>query len=172
MDFFIYDNIMTFNKIKPFNGVNNTRVEINRIEIPENNSFWFFTDMEYVVNNVNLQKRYVHIHKGIGSTNDIRFEKTPLLVTRTNLIYNPKEKRIEIKNSILPWKKPIFMKKCLYHGAKLPSKRMSVIGTWFYDFSSNSIHFIIDYFPQKIKYHWDMEEEMVTFGQRMRVKEL
>ena len=174
MDFYVYDNAMTFNKRVPFNGVTNTRIEINKIEIPENGSFWYYTDMPLVQSNFNIQKRYVHIHPGVGTTNSMRFKKEPFEVTRGNLIYNPKEKRVEVKNSILPWKKPLYAKKCIYYGAELPSKKMSIIGVWYFDFSTSSIHFIIDYFPQKIKFHWedDPADSVPTFNQISRVEEL
>jgi hypothetical protein len=174
MDFYVYDNIMTFNKLKPDNDIRPTRFKISRIEIPTNNSFWFFTDMQLQVNNVNLHKPYIHIHPGIGSTNEFKFDKNTLKVTRSNLVYNPKTKRVEVKNSILPWKKPDFMKKVRYYGSKHPEKKMSVLGTWYYHFPSNSVHFILDYFPVKINYHWEEDEgeEMATVQQYAKVNDL
>lgn len=155
MDFYVYDNIYTFNKRHPYQGIRNTRLNINQIEIPENHSFWFYTDMNLIVDNVNLQKRYVHIHNGIGTTNTTRFKKTPKNVKRGDIFYNPKEKRVEIKTSILPWKKPIYAKKCVYYGAEIPKKNITIIGEWFYDHSDKSIHLIIDYNSQKISFHWE-----------------
>ena len=173
MDFFVYDNVMTYNKLNPFNGVPNNRLEIDHIELPENGSFWFFTDMQLIRDNVNIQQRYVHIHPGIGSTNNARFKKDPHVVKRSEMIYNPQEKRVEVKTSILPWKKPIFAKICKYYGAELPSKKMTLVGEWYFNFSNKSIHFIIDYMPQKLKFHWEEEkEESAEFEQLMRVEEL
>tara|TARA_R110002126_G_scaffold239608_2_gene382942 strand:+ start:1835 stop:2416 length:582 start_codon:yes stop_codon:yes gene_type:complete len=174
MDFYIYDNIMTFNKLKPNNSLTPSIYEVSRIELPKNNSFWFFTDMNLHVDNVNLQKKYVHIHPGIGSTNEFTFENNTVVVTKSNLKYDPKNKRVEVKDSVLPWSKPIFMKKCLFHGASLPNKKISVAGGWLYDFPTNSMHFIIDYFSQKIQYYWEDEkgEDMATPEQVLRVKEL
>ena len=77
MDFYVYDNVYTFNKRNPFSGSINNRLEIKSIDIPENSSFWFYTDMQYMQDNVNLQKRYVHIHPGVGTTNTTRFQKEP-----------------------------------------------------------------------------------------------
>ena len=81
---------------------------------------------------------------------------------------------VEIKTSILPWKKPDFMKKVLYYGSKHPEKKMSILGTWYYHFPSNSIHFILDYFPIKIQYHWEEDpgEEMATVEQMARANYL
>lgn len=174
MDFFIYDNIFTYNKRNVFNGNPNSRLEVNRIELPENGSFWFFTDMDLQQNNVNIQKRYVHIHPGIGKTNSINFEKTPKEVKKGDLIFNPKTKSLEVRDSILPWKKPIFVKQGLYYGSKFPTKKMACVGQWLYNFGNDTMHFIIDYMPQKIKFHWEQDEteEVAEFEQMMRVEEL
>lgn len=172
MDFYVYDNIMTFNKRNPENGVKPFRYIIDRIEIPSNNSFWFFTGMELMVNNVNLHRPYIHIHPGIGTTNDFKFDKDTTLVTRKNLKYDPKTKMVEIGGGFL--KKPIFMKKVIYYGSKHPTKKMNISGDWFYHFPSNSINFILDYFPTKIQYHWEIDEgeEMPTVEQYARVNYL
>ena len=153
MDFIVYDNIYTFNKHRPFNGVEVTRLIVDSIEIPENHSFWFHTNMKLEQNNVNIQKRYVHLHDGIGSTNEMNFKKLPLHVSRSNIIYNPKEKRVEIGGGWL--RKPVFAKKCIYYGSELPHKKMNLVGEWFYDFGVDEIIFIIDYNPQKIHFHWE-----------------
>ena len=153
MDFLVYDNIYTFNKHRPFNGVATTRLIVDSIEIPENHSFWFHTDMKMLQNNVNIQKRYVHLHEGIGSTNEMRFKKEAFHVSRSNIIYNPKKKRVEVGGGFL--RKPVFAKKCVYYGSDLPHKKMSLVGEWFYDFGNDEIIFIIDYNPQKIHFHWE-----------------
>ena len=173
MDFYVYDNVYTFNKRNPFSGSINSRLEIKSIDIPENHSFWFYTDMEYMQDNVNLQKRYVHIHPGVGTTNTTRFKKEPNHVSRTNFYYQPKEKRVEVRNSILPWSKPIFAKKCIYYGSELPHKRMTLMGEWYFDFGNNSIHLIIDYNTQKIKFHWEEGfDEPSTAEQLTKISEL
>ena len=153
MDFYVYDNVYTYNKHMPFNGVETSRLVVNSIDIPENHSFWFHTDMQLSQNNVNIQKRYVHIHEGIGTTNQMRFKKEPYHASRSNLTYNPKEKRVEIGGGFL--RKPVFAKKCIYYGSELPHKKMSILGEWYYDFGIDSMTFIIDYSPQKIKFHWE-----------------
>jgi len=173
VDFFVYDNVYTFNKRNPFSGSINSRLEVKSIDIPENRSFWFYTDMEYMQDNVNLQKRYVHIHPGVGTTNTTRFTKEPNHVSRTNFYYNPKDKRVEVRNSILPWSKPIFAKKCIYYGSELPAKKMSLMGEWYYDFGDNTIHLIIDYNIQKIKFHWEEGfDEPSTAEQLSKIAEL
>lgn len=171
MDFFVYDNIYTYNKRNVYNGNPNSRLTVDRIELPENGSFWYFTAMNFEQNNVNIQKRYVHIHPGIGTTNQVHFEKNPFHVKKGDMIYNPKEKALEVKEHF--WSKPLFKKTVTYYGSELPKKKMACIGEWIYDFGNNSIHFIIDYMPQKIKYSWEDEnEEMAEFEQMMRVEEL
>jgi len=168
MDFYVYDNVYTYNKREPFNGVPTSRLKVNSIDIQSNHSFWFHTDMNLVTNNVNIQKRYVHIHEGIGSTNQMEFKKNPLHVSRSNMIYNPKEKRIEIGGG---WfKKPIFAKKCIYYGSELPHKKMNIVGEWYYNFGMDSMVFIIDYSPQKIKFHWEDVEDIPTIAE-LRTKE-
>jgi hypothetical protein len=155
MDFYVYDNVYTYNKRHPFSGSRNDRLEISEIDIPENHAFWFYTQMNVVEDNVNVNKRYVHIHPGVGTTNKTRFNKEPFHVTRKDIFYNKEEKRIEIKKSLLPWSKPIFAKKCLYYGSDLPHKKMTLMGEWYYDFSTNSIHMIIDYNTEMVKFHWE-----------------
>ena len=153
MDFFVYDNIYTYNKLHPFSGNINNRLEIEAIDIPENHSFWFYTGMNMVNDNLNVNKRYVHIHPGVGTTNATRFKKEPVHVTRQNFIYNMQEKRGEVKTRF--WSKPVFAKKCIYYGAKLPHKKMSLMGEWYYDAGTNTIHLIIDYNTERIKFHWE-----------------
>jgi len=165
MDFYVYDNVYTYNKREPFNGVPTSRLKVNSIDIQSNHSFWFHTDMNLVTNNVNIQKRYVHIHEGIGSTNQMEFKKDPLHVSRSNMIYNPKEKRIEIGGG---WfKKPIFAKKCIYYGSELPHKKMNIVGEWYYNFGVDSMIFIIDYSPQKIHFHWEDVEDVPTQAEQL-----
>jgi len=157
MEFFVYDNIFTFNKHITYNGIPTTRLIIDSIEIPENHSFWFKTEMNHEENNVNLNKRYVHIHPGVGSTNQMRFKKIPFHVSRTNIFYNPEEKRIEIGGGWL--RKPVFAKKCTYYGAELPDRKMNIVGEWYLNFGAQSITFIIDYNTEKLKFHWEEDDE-------------
>lgn len=153
MDFYVYDNIYTYNKRNPFNGNVNSRLEINAIDIPENHSFWFHTDMQRIEDNVNINKRYVHIHPGIGKTNKPTFNSKPFEVKRNNIYYNPKEKRVEIGGGL--FRKPVFAKKCIYVGSQTPKKKMSILGQWIFDFGNNTINFILDYNIQKIKFEWE-----------------
>lgn len=175
MEFFVYDNIMTYNKRNPFNGSPNTHLVVDHIELPENGSFWFFTDMQLEQSNVNIQKRYVHIHPGVGTTNKVKFTKTPKMVTKGNIFYNPKTRSIEVRDSILPWKKPLFAKKCVFYGSDgLPDKKMGLVGEWYYNFGQDTMSFMIDFMPQKIKYHWedDPTDDIPEFEQLMRIEEL
>ena len=154
----------------PDSDIDNNRLEINWINIQENKSFWFHTNMNHDQTNVNINKRYVHIHPGIGSTNKFRFEKEPFIVKRGDLFYNPKKASIEVKSSILPWKKPLYEKEARFYGSKRPDKKISIQGIWYYDHSRNSIYFIIDFFPQKIQ--WELVPEEATVEQYALVDEL
>ncbi len=175
MDFYVYDNIMTYNKLQPFNGLPNTRVEILGIEIPESGAFWFHTEMQQTESNVNLYKRYVHWHPGIGTTNTLRSNDKIHQVKKENMKWNPENKCIEIRNSILPWKKPLFMKKVKFHGSDVPKKKVAILGMCFYNLSTNSIHFVLDYYSQdkKLKFHWEIDEnEPATMEQIIKVEML
>lgn len=172
MDFYVYDNIMTYNKLQPFNGVPNTRISIIGIEIPESGAFWYHTEMQRTESNVNLYKRYVHFHPGIGTTNTLRSNEKIYQVKKEDVKYNPESKCIEIKTSRLPWKKPIYKKRVKFYGSQIPKKMTSAIGEWYLNASTNSIHFILDYYTQKLKFHWEMEEEPATMQQYAQVEEL
>lgn len=153
MEFIVYDNIYTYNKHQPFNGVPTTRLVCDSIDIPENHSFWYHTNMKMQQNNLNLNKRYVHIHEGVGTSNKTNFKSEPFHAGRGDIKYNPKEKRVEIGGGFL--KKPVFAKKCIYYGTELPSKKMNVVGEWYYNFGIDTMIFILDYNPQKLKFHWE-----------------
>ena len=87
------------------------------------------------------------------------------------MIYNPKEKRIEIGGGWL--RKPVFAKKCIYYGSELPHKKMNIVGEWYYNFGTDSMIFIIDYSPQKIKFHWeDVPDKPTRAEQLNRIAEL
>ena len=102
----------------------------------------------------------MHIHPGVGTTNKTRFIKEPFHVSRKDIFYNKEEKRVEVRKSILPWSKPLFAKKCIYYGSELPHKKMTLMGEWYYDFSTNSVHMIVDYNTEMVKFHWeDIEDE-------------
>ena len=171
MNFAVYDNVYTYNKRQPFNGVENTRLICDSIDIHENHSFWFHTNMKMENNNVNINTRYVHIHEGIGTTNTPKFTKKPFQVGRTDIKYNPKTRMIEIGGGL--FRKPVFAKKCLYYGTELPKGKMNVIGEWYYNFSVDTMIFILDFNPQKLTFHWeDIDDDLPDFEQLMRVEEL
>ncbi len=172
MDFYVYDNIMTYNKLQPFNGVPNTRIEVVGIELPESGAFWFHTDMQLTESNVNMYKRYVHFHPGIGTTNTMRSNEKIHQVKKEEFKYNPEEKCVEVKTSRLPWKKPIYKKRVKFYGSELPKKPVSALGIWFYNLSSNSLHFVLDYYTQKLKFQWEVEEEPATMEQIIKVEML
>ena len=98
MDFYVYDNEFTFNNRNL--QAPNSRLYVSDIKITPNGGFWFYTNLSRNETNVNIQGRYIHFHPGITSTNSIKFEKEPFLVPRSSMSYNPKTKKIEIRNSI------------------------------------------------------------------------
>ena len=56
----------------------------------------------------------------------------------------------------------MFAKQVTYYGAELPYKKMACVGQWYYNFGNNTLHFIIDYMIQKIKFSWVEEKEEET----------
>lgn len=175
MEFFVYSNIETYNNRFPFNGVENTRLSVDQLYIPESGAFWFKTNYKTIERNVNLQKQYLHIHAGLTQFENMQFDKEPHIVKRTELFYNPKTESIEIKIPKRFFRNKIILKKrCKYIGSKLPERPIIVLGDIIYDMSAQQIHFILNYFPQgkNLKFHWEEEYEEPTMEQRMKVAEL
>jgi len=173
MDFLVHDNIENYNKRYIYNGIENTRLDIEQIYIPESGAFWFRTNYDIIERNVNLQKRYLHIHAGLTQFENMQFDKEPHTVKRTEILYNPKSKCIEIKRPKRFFRSEIiFKKKCLYSGIKLPERPVIVLGNIMYDMSKQCIHFILNYYPQGkgLKFHWEDEEEPANMEQRMKVE--
>lgn len=169
MDFIVYDNIITFNRHIPFNGNSNTRLEVTSAYLTERGSFWFDTDFDKEESNVNIHRAYVHIHPGIISMNQSQFDKPPFPITKENMKYNPKTKHLEIRKSILPFTKPLWKKRVKYYGSKLPNGKMSVLGTWFFNYYNDAIYFILNYFPE---YSLKFVYEEDTSYEEKRVAEL
>ena len=147
-NFYVFDNIATFNSRVPDTGHPLARLEIKEVSIMPNGAFWFWTDLAKEVSNINLHSPYVHLNPGITSATQIRFDKTPFSVTKDRLKYNPKTKSIEVRNSIWPWKKPLWSKRVLYYGRELPTHKISALGTWFYDSGQDIIYIILGYFTE------------------------
>lgn len=173
MDFFVHDNIENYNKSHTYNGIENTRLDVEQIYIPESQAFWFRTNYNIIERNVNLQKRYLHIHAGLTQFENMQFDKEPYVVKRTELLYNPQDRCIEIKRPKRFFRSEIiFKKKCLYSGIKLPERPITILGNIMYDMSKQYMHFILNYYPQGkgLKFHWELEEEPATMEQRMKVE--
>ena len=175
MEFYLWDNAETYNNRFPFNGVERTRIDVEDIYIPESGAFWFRTNHNHIEKNVNLNKRYLHLHSGLTQFETMRFDKEPHKVKRSELFYNLDNKNIEIRKPKRFWGYDvIFKKRCTYVGKPIKSKSITILGEILYDMSENSLHFIMNYYDPSngIKFHWEEEDEPPTMEQRMRVTEL
>ena len=173
MDFFVCDNIETYNKRFEFNGIDSTRLLIEDIFIPDSGSFWFKTGYDVVERNINLNKKYLHIHSGLTQFEDMQFDTPPHKVMSNQMFYDPKTKSIEV---LIPkhifFTQTIFKKKCLYLGTKEPIRKLAVLGEAMYNMSNQTIYFILNYFPQgTMKFHWEEEVEP-TMEQRIKTEML
>lgn len=151
MDFYVYDNIYTFNKMYPAQKNNPlSHLKIKQVAITEQKAFWFETDMEREVRNINVNKPYLHIHQGMETFSKMQFDKGPYFIDMKSIIYNPKSKKIEIKKpGSWFWNKPFYIKnvKGHYYGASIPLKKIKTLGDWIYDFHNDRIFIILNYYP-------------------------
>lgn len=172
MDFYIYDNITTYNNRFPYNGKGDTRLDVTNIYIPETKAFWFTTEQHKEETNINFHKRYLHLHPGMPVVKGMQFDKEPHHALQTEIKYNPKSKCIEIVKAKSFFRKEIIFKKVgTYYGSDLPKKPLIVLGNIFYDDSLKQIHFILSYYPSRkgLKFHFE-EDEGPTMEQRMKVE--
>ena len=175
MEFFVFDNIETYNKRFVFDGFDKTRLYVDQIYIPETSAFWYRTNYQMIEDNVNLHGRYLHLHAGLTQFQNMQFDKEPHPVKRTELFYNHDTRNIEI---IIPKrffrKDTIFKKKVQYIGTELPMKKMSIIGEIIVDVPNQRMNFILNYFPQhkSYKFHWETKEEPSTPEQMAKITEL
>lgn len=159
VDFIVYDNIFLFNKHVPFKGNPLSRLEIKEVGIPENGAFWFWTDPINAISNMNIHAPYVHLHSKVESINRLQM-KQPKMVTKDMMKYNPKTRKLEIRASVLPWKKPIWTKTVQYYGMALPDRKINALGTWYYDYPFGKIYIVLDYFsePKGFKVHFEEDD--------------
>lgn len=151
MDFYVFDNDYTYQKIFPAAHRNPlTKIPIEQVAITTKGAFWFETNMNRENHNVNINSPYVHIHKGIRSINQMQFDKDPTFIYMKDVIYNPNLHRIEIykPGRIWPWSKPIWVKntKGKYYGTEDPLKKIKTLGNWFYDYSNDRIIITLNYY--------------------------
>ncbi|NIT99606.1 MAG: hypothetical protein GWN01_01270 [Nitrosopumilaceae archaeon] len=152
MDFFVYDNFWTFNKMNKA-ATEDSQLLIKRIAITNQRAFWFETGMKMEDHNVNINRPYVHLHKGIQSYNRVQFKKDPWFIdTLKDVVYDPKDKKIKIYapgSFPWPWRKPIFQKNVFgkYYGVDKPDKKIKPLGNWYFNYHNQSIHVILNYFP-------------------------
>src|SRR5690242_2877136 len=97
--FFVYDTLERFNKHVPYNGNPLSRIPIEKIVLPENGAFWFYTNLTKDLENVDLDSYYVHLFPGIISHTTKIFNKEPVNVEHETLKYNPKTRNLEVKTS-------------------------------------------------------------------------
>lgn len=151
MDFYVFDNIYTYDKL--FSSARSAdlgHLEIKQIVITEKGAFWFETDMNREDHNVNVNRPYLHLHKGIHSLSQMQFKKEPYFIHMKDIIYNPIKKEIQIykPGGIWPWSKPIFVKHVVgkYYGMEIPVKPIKTRGKWIFDHGEQRISVILDYF--------------------------
>lgn len=174
MDFFVHDNIETYNKRFVFDGFEKTRLFVDQLYIPTTGAFWYRTNYKVIEDNVSLHGKYLHLHAGLTQFHNMQFDEEPHAVQRTELFFNPDTKTVEI---IIPkkwWKKEtIFKKKAAYLGTKLPDRKITVLGDIILDIPHEKIHFILNYFPQHkgFKFHWEDEPEP-TMDERISKTEI
>lgn len=168
MEFYVYDNMFTFNGHVPNNGDPLTRIEVTNIQITADGRFFFSSGMTKEEHNVSLNKPYVHLHPGINSTTSPQFAVPPLDVTPDNLFYDPNRKSVIVKKGIFNSIK--FQKRVVYYGAELPKKATKIKGSWILDYYTSRIYFILDYFP--IRKNYDYGDEPATPAQYAKVAEL
>ncbi|WP_428323681.1 hypothetical protein [Nitrosopumilus sp.] len=160
MDFHVYDNIYKYKRMYPTtHHYPENHYPIKRIAITEENSFWFETDMKMEDHNVNVNKRYLHLHQGIKSIAKMQFDKEPRFIdTQSDVIYDPKDNCIKIfkPGRIWPWSKPIFIKgiKGRSYFTSKPLKKMKAKGEWIFDHPNQTVHIMLDYYPGNRGNHW------------------
>ena len=155
LEFCVYDNNETYNKIKG----NDTDKKQNRFKIkdiwikPPEKAFWFATDMEKENRHPNLRALYVHLHNGtILPYESVQYDRkmAPILIQKHWLHFNPKKKELLIKNSILPWQKPLWTKHIQkFYSQNTPHKTMKVLGNWSFDYTRNSVDFILNWYSSR-----------------------
>ena len=150
-EFAVYDNLEQYNKINEYNGNPNTRLDIIDVWIkPPMNAFWFETNMDQLKQNVDLKSTCVHIHPRnrehiIGP--DVQFTKktNPIIIQKQWMHYNPKTKEVYIRNSILPWHKPLWKKHISnFYGTDTPKKNTKIQGLWMFDHTKMRINLILN----------------------------
>lgn len=147
IEFIIFPNNETF--LQRAGDGKEKHYKIKDIYIMENGSFWFETykSGKKPINNMN--HKYVHINSGEKSIEELSFTKEPFVVTRDNFKFDPKNKRLIIGESIIPWKKPLWTRNVqgAYIGAEIPKKNTKIQGDWLLDRNERKIYLILDYAP-------------------------
>lgn len=163
MDIFVYDNITTYIKRNPNRDDENMELEVYKTMITKSNSFWFFTHMNKIEENLNINKPYVHWHDGLQSINKMQFDEPPTIISKKQWKYNPKNGYLEANPSRFSyWNgrkyrffKPKYFKKVTYYSStgKVPPRKMACTGVWFYDLKFQRINIMLDYIPPAQKVH-------------------
>lgn len=150
MDFDVYDNIYTYEKMHPtIKHYPESNLKIKQVAITVQGAFWFETDFDKEEHNININRQYLHLHKGVQSLSKMQFKKEPYYIDMQKIIYNPKNRCIEIYDpkAFWPWKKPVFTKKAKYYGVDMPVKKIKTLGNWFFDYNNQKISAILNYYP-------------------------
>ena len=157
-EFKVYDNMETFNKHNIDDGKKETRLTVKDMWIkPPHNAFWFSTDMNREERNVDIYAAHLHLHIGTFLPSDrLQYDDkklVPILVLHNWMWYDPKIKALHVRNSIFPWKEPLWTKHTKYYGSEIPVKKCRVLGKCIFNYHTEEISFILNLYPsRKISY--------------------
>lgn len=152
MDFFVYDNIHTYERMHPSRQLNpETDLKITDVAITPWNSFWIKTDFDREEHNVNINQPYVHLHKGVKNTNAMKFDIDPHFIPMNSIEYDSKRRQVVIwkpsSSRFNPWRKPLKIKNVRhnYYGQTLPKKNQKAVEMR-YDMTVKQVHIILNYY--------------------------
>ncbi len=156
LNFCIYDNIESYkkyNKLVDDDKLKQLKVKDMWLKPPHLN-FWFLTDMEKETDIFDPHATYAHIHTGTPLRDDqVQFDDkklVPILILKNWLHYDHKVRQIQVKNSILPWQKPLWRKyNVKYFGTEEPTKRCKILGDVFFNYYSREMSFILNLYSSR-----------------------
>ena len=146
----VYDNINTYMK-RYEKEIDNyfAHTEISQIFIkPPKNSFWFYTpNLVLDKKSIDLFRSYVHFHKNSISPQDIHNQfgdKPPIPIHPSEIKYDPKSECLVIRDSIIPWKKPLWKSEKTHYIGDIDINRKTPISyNIFLDFGRKRINVIL-----------------------------
>ena len=156
MDFILYDNVFTYNKMHSARELfPETDIPIYQMIITPRGALWIYTKYDKTEENVNINVPYLHVHAGINAVaGETEFEdKVWYIEPRKDVIYDPKKKQVifyKPGSFPWPWRKPLKIKGVAgrYYGRPI-TKKHKVSSNWRYDLSQKTIHIILNYYGGK-----------------------